>query len=139
MPLEPDDLRHVTAAPGYVELGLPLDADGESHCVDADVRHLPEVLTVRIQIYSALKKWELMQAIAKRMALYNPEDRSGRSRGDPRAMHARMRRTLQGRPRLEERLRVSAPGLKLRRLRCPYEFGKAHLAGEARTSPSIQR
>src|SRR5687767_6462607 len=74
MPLEPEDQRHVTAAHGYVELAMPLDADAELDRVDADVRHLPEVLAVRIQIYSALKKWELMQTVAKRLALYDPDD-----------------------------------------------------------------
>ena len=74
MPLEPEDLRHLTAAHGCAALGLPLDADAELDCVDADVRHLPEVLAVRIAIYSALKKWDLMQTVAKRMALYDPED-----------------------------------------------------------------
>jgi hypothetical protein len=57
MPLELEDQ-------GYLELGLPLDAD---------VRHLPEVLAVRIQVYAALKKWELMQTVAKRTALYDPD------------------------------------------------------------------
>jgi hypothetical protein len=74
MPLEPDNQHHVTAAQGYLELGMPLEADAELDSVNPDVRHLPEVLAVRIVIYSALKKWELMQTVAKRMALYDPEE-----------------------------------------------------------------
>jgi hypothetical protein len=37
-----------------------VDADTELDKVDAELRHLPEVLAVRIHIYRALKKWELM-------------------------------------------------------------------------------
>ena len=70
MPLEPEDQHHLTVAQGYAELGMFLDADSELEAIDPDVRHVPEVLTVRIQIYSALKKWELMQAVAKKMAQY---------------------------------------------------------------------
>ena len=56
MPLEPEDQRHLTAAQGYVELGLPLGSDAELDLVAAGVRHLPEILAVRIQVYAALKK-----------------------------------------------------------------------------------
>jgi hypothetical protein len=74
MPFEGEDQRHVTAAQDYVELGLLLDADAELDCVDPYVWHVPEILVVRIQVYAALKKWELMQLVAKRMALYDPGD-----------------------------------------------------------------
>jgi tetratricopeptide (TPR) repeat protein len=37
-------------------------------------RHVPEVLTVRIQIYRALQKWELMQTVGKQMALFDPDE-----------------------------------------------------------------
>ena len=63
MPLEPEEQQHVTAAQGYVELGMYLDADAELDRIDPDVRHLPEVLAVRVQIYDALEKWELMQKL----------------------------------------------------------------------------
>ena len=69
MPLEREEQQHVTAAQGYVELGMFLDADAELDKVDADLRHLPEILTVRLEIYQSLKKWELMQIIAKKLRL----------------------------------------------------------------------
>ena len=47
---------------------------GELDGIDPGVRHEPEVLAVRIQIYGSLKKWELMQTVAERMALYGPDD-----------------------------------------------------------------
>jgi len=51
MPLEPEDQNHLTAAQGYVELGMFLDANAELDELDPGVRHLPEVLGVRLEIY----------------------------------------------------------------------------------------
>jgi tetratricopeptide (TPR) repeat protein len=74
MPLEPEDQQHLRAAVGYIELGMPLDANEELECIDAGVRHVAEVLTVRLEIYSALKKWDLMQTVAARLAAHDPEE-----------------------------------------------------------------
>lgn len=74
MPLEPEEQQHVTAAQGYVELGMFLDANEELEQVDPDVRHVPEVLAVRVEIYSALKKWELMQVVARKLAMFDPDN-----------------------------------------------------------------
>jgi hypothetical protein len=40
--------------------------------MDAEVRHVPEVLEVRVEIYRALKKWELMQTVAKKLTEADP-------------------------------------------------------------------
>ena len=64
----------ITAAEGYIELGMPLEANEELEQIDADQRSHTEVLALRVKIYSALKKWELMQAVAKRLALIDPEN-----------------------------------------------------------------
>ncbi len=74
MPLEPQDQRHVTVAEGYAELGMHEDADAELERVTPDARHLPEVLAVRVEIYRALKKWELLRAVAKELALFAPDE-----------------------------------------------------------------
>src|SRR6187455_266643 len=74
MSLENEDLRHLEAAQGFVTLGLHLEANAELERIDAYVRHVPEVLRVRLAIYRALEKWELMQTVAKRLALYDPDD-----------------------------------------------------------------
>lgn len=63
----------ITAAEGYIELGMPLEANEELEQIDADQRSHTEVLALRVKIYSALKKWELMQAVAKRLAMIEPE------------------------------------------------------------------
>jgi len=76
MPLEPEDQKHLTAAQGYVELGMFLDADDELEKIDPYRRHFPEVLPVRVGIYHGLEKWELMEVVARKWVAYegtNPE------------------------------------------------------------------
>lgn len=72
MSLGSDQQQFITTAQGYVDLGMHLEANDELEKMDALVRHLPEVLQVRLQIYEKLKKWELMQAVAKKLAEYDP-------------------------------------------------------------------
>lgn len=74
MPLEPDDQRHLTAAEGFAELGMYLDANAELEEIDAEVRHVAEVLTVRVSIYAGLEKWELMRTVAGRLAAHDPDN-----------------------------------------------------------------
>lgn len=74
MPLVEDDLKHLTAAHGYVELGMFVDANAELEEIDPEVRHVPEVLEVRLQIYRALEKWELMQSVSKELTEVDPTE-----------------------------------------------------------------
>jgi hypothetical protein len=74
MPLDPDNERLLTAAQGYLDLGLSLDANEEIESMAADVRHVPEVLAVRVGIYRALEAWPLMQVVARQLALYAPDE-----------------------------------------------------------------
>jgi hypothetical protein len=74
MPLPKEERQHLEAAQGFMELGMFLDADAELDRIDPYSRHLPEVLEVRVQIYSALKKWELVQVVAKKLADYDPSE-----------------------------------------------------------------
>jgi tetratricopeptide (TPR) repeat protein len=74
VPLEPPDQQHWQAAAGYVELGMFLEADAELDKIDPFNRAAPEVLAIRLAIYHGLKKWELMQEIAKRLAEFEPDD-----------------------------------------------------------------
>jgi tetratricopeptide (TPR) repeat protein len=74
VPLEPPDQQHWQAAAGYVELGMFLEADTELDKIDPFNRAAPEVLAIRLAIYHGLKKWELMQEIAKRLAEFQPDD-----------------------------------------------------------------
>jgi tetratricopeptide (TPR) repeat protein len=74
MPLEPPDQQHWQAAAGYVELGMFQDANDQLEKIDPFNRAAPEVLAVRLAIYHGLKKWELMREIAKRLAVFQPND-----------------------------------------------------------------
>ena len=69
MPLEPDQQLALTVAQGYVGLGMYLDADAALDDIDPRCRHLPEVFAARVEIYRALEKWELMQAVAKTLVI----------------------------------------------------------------------
>jgi tetratricopeptide (TPR) repeat protein len=74
MPLPADDQRHLTAAEGYATLGMYLDANAELEEIDAEVRHVAEVLAVRVSIYAGLEKWELMQTVAGRLTAHDPDN-----------------------------------------------------------------
>jgi tetratricopeptide (TPR) repeat protein len=74
VPLEPPDQQHWQAAAGYVELGMFLEADTELDKIDPFNRAAPEILAIRLAIYHGLKKWKLMQEIAKRLAEFQPDD-----------------------------------------------------------------
>lgn len=64
----------ITAAEGYLELGMPLEANEELEQIEAEQRAHTDVLALRVKIYRALKKWELMQTVAKRLALFDPDN-----------------------------------------------------------------
>jgi tetratricopeptide (TPR) repeat protein len=72
MPHGEDDLRFLLAAEGYLELGMPEEANEELEKIEPDVRHVPEVLHVRLEIYRKTQKWELMQAVAAKLAEFDP-------------------------------------------------------------------
>jgi tetratricopeptide (TPR) repeat protein len=74
MPLEPPDQQHWQAAVGYVELGMFQEANDQLENIDPFNRAAPEVLAVRMAVYHGLKKWQLMQQVAKRLAEFQPND-----------------------------------------------------------------
>jgi hypothetical protein len=73
MPLTADDQRHLTAAEGYAALRMYVDANAELEAISGEVRHVPEVLTVRLEICRRLEKWELMRTVAGRLAAHDPD------------------------------------------------------------------
>ena len=66
------DSQHLTAAHGYADLGLWLDASSELDHISPEIRDSTEVLAVRLRIYRALEKWALMQILARQLALRDP-------------------------------------------------------------------
>lgn len=55
MPLEPENAQHLTAAEGYLARRMHLEANAELEEIDPDVRHIPEVLQVRVALYHAME------------------------------------------------------------------------------------
>ena len=58
------DQRHLTAAEGWLELGLHLEANTELEKIRPQLRDHPDVLDIRWQIYAKEKKWEACIDIA---------------------------------------------------------------------------
>ena len=50
------------------------DANDQLEKIDPFNRAAPEVLAVRLSVYRGLKKWELMQQIAKRLKQFEPDN-----------------------------------------------------------------
>ena len=69
-----DDLQHLKAAEGYIELGMFEDADAELAAVDPSCRALPRLLTLQLCVYAGLQKWDLIQTVAQKMAENFPDD-----------------------------------------------------------------
>ncbi len=74
MPLDRPDLQHLNAAQGFAALGMYEEGNAELEQIDPFCRALPEVLHVRLEIYRGASKWELMQAVAKKLAEYDPNE-----------------------------------------------------------------
>ena len=66
--------RHLCAAQGYLDLGLPLEAHEEIESIEPEMRTLSEVLAVRVFIYQALGKWDLMEAVARQLCRQQLDD-----------------------------------------------------------------
>ena len=58
------DKRHLTAAEGWLELGLHLEANAELEKITPQLHDHPDVLDIRWQIYAKEKKWEACIDIA---------------------------------------------------------------------------
>ena len=58
----------------YIELGMFDEAQAELEKIDPFCRHLPEVLSARIPHYRALKKWDLIAVVARKLTEWNPEE-----------------------------------------------------------------
>jgi hypothetical protein len=74
MPLDKFDQQHLRAAHGYIQLGMFEEANAELEEIDPFCRHLPEVLSARVVIYHALKKWELRAVVAEKLVAWNPNE-----------------------------------------------------------------
>jgi len=76
MPSLLDNLRLLEAAQGYTTLGLHLQANRELEQMSRDTRYWPEVLAVKLAIFTGLKLWEMVEIIAVQL--------TDSAAGDPR-------------------------------------------------------
>ena len=74
MTMDSTDHRRLMAATGYLELGMFTEAEAELDAITPDFRHFPEIMEVRMEIYSKLQQWERMQGIAERLMRKDPTD-----------------------------------------------------------------
>ena len=67
--------RHLQAAQGFLDLGLPLEAhEEELEEIEPELRHLSEVLALQVPIFQALRKWALMEVVAKELCIRQPDE-----------------------------------------------------------------
>ena len=66
--------RHLQAAQGFLDLGLPLEAHEELEEIEPELRHLSEVLALKVPIFQALRKWALMEVVAKELCIRQPDE-----------------------------------------------------------------
>src|SRR5687768_11951889 len=74
MPLERKDAKHLQRAQRLVDDGKYLQANEELERIDPWCRHVPEVLTVRLDIYQGLEKWDGAETVAHQLVRYDPDD-----------------------------------------------------------------
>src|SRR5262245_61448890 len=71
MSVEGSDAKFLQSAQGFLDLGLHLEANSELERIDPYLRAAPEVLTLRVDIYRKLEKWELMEVVAKKLSEFD--------------------------------------------------------------------
>lgn len=76
-PLSENDLQHLQAATGWIELGNWPEANEELENVEASRRAHPDVLRLRWRVYKMAGKWDGALAIAQALAKLEPDDEYG--------------------------------------------------------------
>jgi tetratricopeptide (TPR) repeat protein len=66
--------RHLTAAQGFLGLGLPDDAWEELESIPAEDRAHPAVLWMRLEIYRTKQRWDGMVEIAQHLVKTSPDN-----------------------------------------------------------------
>jgi tetratricopeptide (TPR) repeat protein len=75
-PIGPPDSHHLVAALGWLDLGLPSEADKEMSRISPALLDHPDILEVRWDICAAEQRWETGLQLAERLMAMAP-DRSG--------------------------------------------------------------
>jgi tetratricopeptide (TPR) repeat protein len=75
--LEPPDTHYLSAAAGWLELGLPAEAEAELGNISAGQRSHPDVLEVRWVLFAQTKRWAAALEIARDLLQRAPNRSSG--------------------------------------------------------------
>jgi lipopolysaccharide biosynthesis regulator YciM len=73
-PLKSDWQRHVLASSGYLELGMFDSAAQVLEEIAPEDKNRTEVLGMRVQLYMAAKKWDMVAAVASHLVKVEPEN-----------------------------------------------------------------
>ena len=69
-----DIQRHLRAAIGFIELGMPEDAVFEIENLPPEDKNRRDVLELRLEIYREAKAWSLMEVVARELWKRHPEE-----------------------------------------------------------------
>jgi tetratricopeptide (TPR) repeat protein len=75
--MSPADQHHLLAAQGWLELGDWLSANEELENVQPQLRAHPDILKMRVEVYSAAKKWDYVIEVAGTLARLVPDQAFG--------------------------------------------------------------
>lgn len=76
-PIEPPDTHHLSAAMGWLELGVPAEAESELGKISAGRQSHPDVLEVRWLMLAQMKRWKEAVAVARVLITGAPNRCSG--------------------------------------------------------------
>ena len=76
-PLEHPDSFHLQAAVGWLELGNWTEANEELELITPQVRAHPDVLQVRVRIYTAAERWDYAAEVANELCTMMPDSSFG--------------------------------------------------------------
>lgn len=74
MPFSLDDQKHLSAAQGYLELGMLADSEAELGGIAPHLRERLEVLAIRLGILHETKHWPALQAVAEKLVGLDPSE-----------------------------------------------------------------
>ena len=75
--IEPPDLHYLTAAVGWIELGVLAEAEAELEKISAEQQSHPDVLEVRWMILAQARRWDRALAVARALLKGAPDRCSG--------------------------------------------------------------
>ena len=74
MRISPENQKHLSAAEGYIALGMFQDAEAELAAVGAEVCQLPEFLAVKLAYFMGKGEWPGALGFAKALVDMDPEN-----------------------------------------------------------------